>query len=42
MKEIKDGRPVPPNSHVVLEDGKQILLSSEDGGRLVHVQMLRV
>lgn len=30
---------IPPGAHIVLEDNKQILLSTEDGGRLVLIQM---
>jgi serine/threonine protein kinase len=33
---------LPPGSQVVLENDQKLLLSSEDGGRLVHVQMANV
>jgi hypothetical protein len=32
---------VAPNSMIELKDGQQILLSPEDGGRLVHVQLVK-
>jgi hypothetical protein len=31
---------VPIGSHVKLTDGAKILLAREDGGRLVHVQLV--
>ena len=40
MKDVTENRPVPINSMVELIDGKQILLSSAEGGRLVQVQMV--
>ncbi len=40
MKDITENKAVPNNSMVELKDGKQILLSNEEGGRLILVQML--
>jgi serine/threonine protein kinase len=37
-----EGRHLPPGSQVVLENDQKLLLSSEDGGRLVHIQMANV
>ncbi len=41
MKDVAAGQPVPPGGHVKLTDGGQILLSAEEGGRLVQVQLVR-
>ena len=47
MKELIEGKPaadgisIPINSMVELTDGKKLLLSPADGGRLIHVQMVR-
>lgn len=40
MKDVTGKKDIVPGSHVVLEDGKQLLLSPEDGGRLIQVQMV--
>ena len=37
-----DGTLHPPGSQVVLANDQKLLLSPEDGGRLVHVQMANV
>lgn len=44
LKDVTSGEGVyhPPGSQVRLEDGQKLLLSPEDGGRLVHVQMANV
>lgn len=34
-----DAKPILPGSQVVLENDQKLLLSPEDGGRLVHIQM---
>lgn len=39
-RDVTEDKPVPPNSFVVLSEGKQVLLSPEDGGRLVQVQLV--
>lgn len=39
MKDVTANKPVPPNSMIELKDGQQILLSPDEGGRLVQVQM---
>jgi hypothetical protein len=33
------GTHLPPGSHVVLENDQKLLLSTEENGRLIHVQM---
>lgn len=39
MHDVTDKRDVPIGGHVTLTDGRQILLSREDGGRLIQVQI---
>ncbi|MEM6490023.1 MAG: lipopolysaccharide kinase InaA family protein [Pseudomonadota bacterium] len=39
MLELPDKKPIAPGQGVVLSEGKQILLSREDGGRLISVQV---
>lgn len=42
MRDITDNKkPIVPDGSVELTDGRQILLSEEDGGRLLQVQMLQ-
>jgi len=41
MRDIDEDKPVPIGSMVELIDGKKFLLSAGDGGRLIHVQMVR-
>lgn len=41
MKDLTAKQDVKIGTMVVLEDGKQLLLSPEDGGRLVQVQMVQ-
>lgn len=41
LKDITEDKEIAINQMVELTDGKQLLLSKEDGGRLVHVQMVR-
>ena len=40
LHDVDAGRDVPVGSHVKLADGARILLSREEGGRLVHVQLV--
>jgi DNA-binding helix-hairpin-helix protein with protein kinase domain len=40
LKDVTADKAVPPGSSLELTDGQQILLSAEDGGRLLHVQMV--
>ncbi|MGQ3049537.1 MAG: helix-hairpin-helix domain-containing protein [Niveispirillum sp.] len=40
MKDLTTGKAVPPNSHVDLVEGKRLLLSTEEGGRVIQVQMV--
>ncbi len=42
MKDLTTGQEVKPNQMVELADGKQLLLSPADGGRVVQVQLVRV
>lgn len=39
MKDITEQKEIPPGSMVELTDGKKILLSAEEGGRLIYVTM---
>ncbi|AYZ13513.1 kinase [Chryseobacterium arthrosphaerae] len=39
MKDITEQKEIPPGSMVELTDGKKILLSPEEGGRLIYVTM---
>ena len=41
LKDITGKRDIPPGSKVELTDGLQLLLSPEEHGRLVQVQMVR-
>ena len=42
MRDITDGKKaIAPNSTVQLTDGRQILLSEEQGGRLIQVQLVQ-
>lgn len=42
MKDITDGKKlISPNTAVQLTDGRQILLSEEQGGRLIQVQLVQ-
>ena len=40
MKDVSEKREIRPNTMVALTDGKQILLSPDEGGRLVQVQLV--
>ncbi|WP_435525978.1 hypothetical protein [Chryseobacterium indoltheticum] len=39
MKDLTEQKEVPPNSMVELTEGKKILLSNEEGGRIIYVTM---
>ena len=39
LRDLTEQKDIPPNTMVVLKEGKQLLLSPEPGGRLVVVQM---
>jgi hypothetical protein len=39
MKDLSEQKEVPPNSMVELTEGKKILLSNEEGGRIIYVTM---
>ena len=41
MKDLTENKDVPLNSMVDITDGKKLLLSDEDGGRVVLVQMVK-
>lgn len=40
MKDLTENKDVPPNSMAVLKDGAQMLMSSDEGGRLIQVQLV--
>lgn len=40
MRDVTNKRPVNIGEHVILNEGQQVLLDSEDGGRLVHIQLV--
>jgi uncharacterized Zn-finger protein len=42
MRDNATGVPIPPNSMVELRDGQEILLSPDEGGRLIQVQMVNL
>ena len=39
MKDLTEQKEIPPNSMVELSEGKKILLSNEEGGRIIYVTM---
>jgi hypothetical protein len=39
LKDLTENKEVPPNTMVDITDGKRLLLSSEEGGRVVVVTM---
>ena len=41
LKDVGANKSVPPGSNVELTDGQTLLLNPEDGGRLIHVQMVK-
>ncbi len=41
LKDVDANKPVPPGSSVELSDGQKLLLNPDEGGRLIHVQMVR-
>jgi len=40
MKDVTANRDVPIGGYVVLSEGQQVVLDREDGGRLIHVQLV--
>ena len=40
LRDLDEDKDIPINSYVELTDGKRILLSKEQGGRLVIVQLV--
>ncbi len=40
LKDVTEGKEIPINGSVTLTENKQILLSNEDGGRLIIVQLI--
>jgi hypothetical protein len=40
LKDITEGKDIPVNTMVELTDNKQLLLSQEEGGRLVVIQLV--
>jgi hypothetical protein len=42
MKDITDNKKIiKPNEHIQLTEGRQILLSEDEGGRLIQVQLVQ-
>jgi len=41
LEDKTEGKKIPINQAVELTDGKQILLSKEEGGRLIIVQLVK-
>jgi hypothetical protein len=41
LEDKTEGKPIPVGQAVELSDGKQILLSKEEGGRLIIVQLVK-
>ncbi len=41
LKDVDANKPIPPGSSVELTDGQKLLLNPDDGGRLIHVQMVK-
>ncbi|MFC5875870.1 hypothetical protein ACFP3I_25355 [Chryseobacterium arachidis] len=39
MKDLTEQKEIQPNSMIELTDGKKILLSNEEGGRIIYVTM---
>jgi serine/threonine protein kinase len=42
MRDVSADKPIPAGTMVELRDGQQILLSPDEGGRLIHVQMSNI
>ena len=42
MKDLTEQKEILPNSMVELTDGKKILLSNEEGGRIIYVTMANI
>jgi hypothetical protein len=41
LKDVDANKSIPPGSSVELTDGQKLLLNPDDGGRLIHVQMVK-
>jgi hypothetical protein len=41
LRDVDTNRIILPGSSVELTDGKKLLLNSDDGGRLIHIQMVK-
>ena len=41
LKDVTANKPAPPGQALELTDGQEVLLSAEDGGRLLHIQMVK-
>ena len=40
LRDVTEGKDIPIGGSVILSNNKQILLSKEDGGRLIVVQLV--
>jgi hypothetical protein len=40
MKDLSNSKEIPIGAMTELKDGKQIMLSPDEGGRLIYVQMV--
>ena len=41
LKDVDANKPIPPGSSVELIDGLKLLLNPDEGGRLIHIQMVK-
>jgi hypothetical protein len=41
LKDVDANKPIPPGSSVELTDGRKLLLNRDDGGRLIHLQIVK-
>ena len=41
LKDVTANKPAPPGQALELTDGQEVLLSAEDGGRLLHIPMVK-
>ena len=41
LKDVDANKPIPPGSSVELTDGRKLLLNRNDGGRLIHLQIVQ-
>ena len=41
LKDVDANKPIPPGSSVELMDGRRLFLNPDDGGRLIHLQIVK-